>query len=94
MHPDTAKQYGISDGDAVVIETKHGQIMQFAKLKDSLDRRVLNADHGWWYPEGAPETQFEWQKSNFNMLTSTETLGKEYGTPNLKAIGCKIRRDA
>ena len=94
IHPDTAEQYGIFDGDAVVIETKHGQIMQFAKLNDSLDRRVLNAAHGWWYPEGAPETQFEWQKSNFNMLTSTETLGKEYGTPNLKAIGCRIRRDA
>jgi len=94
MHPDTAAKYGISDGDAVIIETKHGQIMQFAKLNDSLDRRVLNASHGWWFPEGAPETQFEWQKSNFNMLTSTETLGKEYGTPNLKAIGCKIRRDA
>jgi anaerobic selenocysteine-containing dehydrogenase len=94
MHPDTAKQYGISDGDAVVIETKHGQIMQFAKFNDSLDRRVLNADHGWWYPEGAPETQFEWQKSNFNMLTSTKKLGKEYGTPNLKALGCRIRRDA
>ena len=94
IHPDTAEQYGISDGDAVVIETKHGQIMQFAKLNDSLDRRVLSAAHGWWYPEGAPEGQFEWQKSNFNMLTSTETLGKEYGTPNLKAIGCRIRRDA
>lgn len=94
IHPDTAEQYGISNGDAVVIETKRGQIMQFAKLNDSLDRRVLNAAHGWWYPEGAPETQFEWQKSNLNMLTSTETLGKEYGTPNLKAIGCKIRRDA
>lgn len=94
IHPDTAEQYGISDGDAVVIETKHGQIMQFAKLNDSLDRRVLSAAHGWWYPEGAPESQFEWQKSNFNMLTSTETLGKEYGTPNLKAIGCRIRRDA
>jgi len=94
MHPDTADQYKISDGDAVIIETEYGQITQFAKLNDSLDRRVLNAAHGWWYPEGAPETQFEWQKSNFNMLTSTETLGKEYGTPNLKAIGCRIRRDA
>ena len=93
MHPDTAQKYGISAGDAVIIETKQGQIMQFAKLNDSLDRRVLNAAHGWWYPEGTPESQFAWQKSNFNMLTSTETLGREYGTPNLKAIGCRIRRE-
>lgn len=36
--------------------------------------------------------QFEWRKSNYNMLTSAEILGKEFGTPNLKGIGCSIRR--
>jgi len=94
IHPETAGQYGISDGDEVIIETKQGKITQIAKLTDSLDRKVVNASHGWWYPEGRPEEQFDWQSSNFNMLTSTETLGKEYGTPNLKAIGCTIRRNS
>jgi hypothetical protein len=27
------------------------------------------------------------------MLTSMETLGKAFGTPNLKGIGCRIRPD-
>jgi len=27
------------------------------------------------------------------MLTSMEKLGKEFGTPNLKNLPCRIRRD-
>ena len=55
-----------------------------AYFTDALDPRVLCAAHGWWFPEGSPETQYDWQTSNFNMLTSVGKLGKEYGTPNLK----------
>jgi hypothetical protein len=53
---------------------------------------VINASSGWWFPEGRAESLYEWEKSNFNILTSAERLGKEFGTPNLKGIGCKIRR--
>jgi hypothetical protein len=42
--------------------------------------------------KGDPARQFEWQRSNFNRLTSVEKLGKEFGTPNLKNLPCRIRR--
>ncbi|MBE9522743.1 MAG: molybdopterin-dependent oxidoreductase [Proteobacteria bacterium] len=93
IHPETAAECGIEDGDAVIIETKFGTITQIAHLTDIVDKRVINASHGWWFPEGRPEEQYEWKKSNFNILTSTTKLGKEFGTPNLKGIGCKIRRN-
>jgi len=38
------------------------------------------------------EALFGWDRSNFNMLTSTEKLGRQFGTPNLKGINCRIRR--
>ena len=41
--------------------------------------------------EGKAESQYGWE-SNFNMLTSTEKLGKEFGTPNLKGLACRIKR--
>ena len=90
IHPETAGKYGIKDGDEVVIETRIGKIMQVANLTDTVDPRIINASHGWWFPEESPESQYGWEKSNLNMLTSTEKLGKEYGTPNLKGIGCRI----
>jgi anaerobic selenocysteine-containing dehydrogenase len=92
IHPQTAAQYGIRQGDEIVVETKVGAITQVAHLTDSIDKRVISGSHGWWFPEGKPESLFEWERSNFNMLTSTNSLGKEFGTPNLKAIGCRIRK--
>ena len=90
IHPETAARHGITDGEEVVIETKTGKITQVAHITDSIDPRVINASHGWWYPEGNPQNQYDWDRSNLNMLTSSVKLGKEYGTPNLKGIACRI----
>jgi anaerobic selenocysteine-containing dehydrogenase len=94
IHPETAQQYHIQEGNDIVIETRYGKISQKAHLTDTLNPRVLCAAHGWWFPEGNPETQYDWEKSNFNMLTSTKKLGREFGTPNLKGLGCRIHRKA
>jgi len=91
IHPDTAVQYGISDGDRVTIETKYGSVIQKARITDMVHPRVLSASLGWWFPEGDPKDQYGWKTSNFNMLTSIEKLGKEFGTPNLKNLPCRIR---
>ena len=88
---ETAKKYGIKHGEAVIIETSKGEITQIAHVTDAIHPNVINAAYGWWFPEGKPESQYDWKTSNFNMLTSIETLGKEFGTPNLKAIGCRIK---
>ena len=92
IHPETALRYGIRQGDTIIIETKSGEITQIAHLTATVDPRVINASSGWWFPEGRAESLYEWEKSNFNILTSAEKLGKEFGTPNLKGIGCRIRR--
>ena len=92
IHPDTAARHGIQEGDPVVIETHKGSITQCAHLVASIDPRVISAAHGWWFPEGSAARQYDWDKANLNMLTSTEKVGQEYGTPNLKGIGCRIRR--
>ncbi len=92
IHPDTATRYGIGDGDEVVIETKYGEITQTARVTDIVHPRVISASLGWWFPEGDPKEQFEWKKSNFNRLTSGGKLGREFGTPNLKNLPCRIRK--
>ena len=92
IHPETARKYGITEGDEVVIETKSGSIRQFAKMTEGLHPGVVCAAHGWWFPEGDPENQYDWDKSNFNMLTSAAKLGREYGTPNVRGLACRISR--
>ncbi|MBN1847200.1 MAG: molybdopterin-dependent oxidoreductase [Deltaproteobacteria bacterium] len=92
IHPETAAKLNIKEGDPVVIETLSGTITQTAKLTDEIHPRVVNAAYGWWFPEDGTDPQYGWKKSNYNMLTSMDKIGKEFGTPNLKGIGCRIRR--
>ncbi|MCU0573656.1 MAG: molybdopterin-dependent oxidoreductase [Syntrophobacteraceae bacterium] len=94
IHPETALSLGIRDGDTVVIETRYGSIQQVARLTDMVHPRVVSAALGWWFPEGDAASQFDWRKSNFNMLTSIGKLGKEFGTPNIKNIPCRVRRES
>ncbi len=92
IHPETAHKLGIQDGDAVVIETSKGEITQIAHVTDAIHPQVINSAYGWWFPEATPESQYDWRTSNFNILTSMETLGKAFGTPNLKGLNCRVRR--
>ncbi|NNL75766.1 MAG: molybdopterin-dependent oxidoreductase, partial [Desulfobacterales bacterium] len=92
IHPDTATEYGISENDEFIIETPSGRITQFASLTNTIHPKVIYAAYGWWFPEEKTEDLYGWDRSNFNMLTSTEKLGREFGTPNLKGINCRIQR--
>ena len=92
IHPDTAAQHGISDGDWVSIETPRGRIRQKAKLTDGIDPRVVNAQYGWWFPEDPSPEHGVWQ-SNVNMLTSNSPpFDPAMGTYQLRALLCRIGR--
>jgi anaerobic selenocysteine-containing dehydrogenase len=92
IHPETAEASGIREGDSVRIETLMGSIKQEAHLTDGVHPRVVYAAYGWWFHDEDRRTQYGWKRSNYNMLTSAEKLGKAFGTPNLKGINCRIRR--
>ncbi len=92
IHPETAAACGIADGEKATICTRYGSIVQRARVTEGIHPRVVCADLGWWFPEGDAASQFEWRRSNFNMLTSIEKLGKEFATPNIKNIPCRIEK--
>jgi len=92
IHPGTAERFGIRNGDEVLFKTKTGEVSQFARISDKIHPRVIYVSYGWWFPESGHETQYEWKRSNYNMLISADRLGREFGTPNIKGIGCNIRK--
>jgi len=92
IHPQTAAANHIKENDQVIIETHRGHIKQFARLTDAVHPQVIYASCGWWFPEEKIEDLYGWERSNFNFLTSTDVLGRQFGTPNLKGINCRIRR--
>jgi anaerobic selenocysteine-containing dehydrogenase len=92
MHPQTAKEYGIGDGDWVWIETPRGRIQQKARLTDGVDSRVVNAEYAWWFPEEPGPDHGVW-KANANVLTnSAPPYDPAMGTYQLRALLCRVYR--
>jgi thiosulfate reductase/polysulfide reductase chain A len=71
IHPVTAAKLGIRDGDWVWIESPRGRIKQKCRTFEGIDPRVVQAQHGWWYPEedGAEPSLHGIWTSNVNVLT-------------------------
>ncbi len=90
LHPDTARDHGIADGDPIRVETPLGAIIQNARVTDRARPGVVVAAYGWWFPEASADALYDWDRANYNMLTDTETVGKAFGTPALKGIPCRI----
>jgi anaerobic selenocysteine-containing dehydrogenase len=94
IHPDTAKEVGVAEGDWAWIETQHGRVMQKVTLDKDLDPRVVHAQHGWWYPEMPGEEPWlhgVWV-SNINVCTSSdeETCDEALGSWPLRTFQCKV----
>jgi len=96
IHPETAQELGISEGDWVYIETKRGRIKQKAYLDPGILPNVVNVEASWWFPEKPgeePSLHGAWE-SNANVLTVDEP---EYCDPLTggwccRALLCKVYR--
>lgn len=92
IHPGTAVRHGIADGDWMWIETHRGRIRQKARLTDGIDPRVVNAEHGWWFPD-EPGPEYGIWKSNANVLTDNgPPYDPQMGTYQLRALLCRVER--
>ena len=79
IHPETAGQYGVSDGDMMKVETTKGTIEIKARTTDDLHQDILSIPHGW---AGA----------NANQLTELEPRDPVTGYTEMKALLCRISK--
>lgn len=90
IHPDTAAEFGIANGDWMWIETRRGRMRQKAKLTKGIDPRVVSAQHAWWFPE-RPAPEYGVWDSNVNLLTDNQPpYDPAMGTYQLRALLCRV----
>jgi anaerobic selenocysteine-containing dehydrogenase len=91
IHPQTAADRGIADGDWVIIESPRGKIRQRAKLFAGMDPRVISAEHGWWFPE-QKDPAHGWEVSNVNILTDNAyaSCDPAMGATHVRTLLCNI----
>jgi anaerobic selenocysteine-containing dehydrogenase len=66
LNSQTAESLGISDGDWLWIETPIGRATFKCRHFDGIAPDVVQAEHGWWYPED-PSLDGTW-RSNINAV--------------------------
>ena len=80
IHPQSARKYGISDGDMVIVESKRGSIEIRARVTEDIMPGVINIPYGW-------------AECNVNILTDDAPACPESGYPSLKALLCRMKRE-
>jgi len=79
IHPKTASQYSISEGERAEVRSPFGKI----RLKACLTLKIL--------PDTIHISQ-GWEEANANELTGTENADPVSGFPNLKSMRCNIQK--
>lgn len=87
IHPDTAAELGIEEGDWVKVESPRGAIRQKASLFDGISPGVVACPYGFWYG-----TEDGWEEINANILTDGDSLSPEVGSSSLKVVACRVSR--
>ena len=89
INPETAAELGIEQGDWCWIESPSGKIREVADLFYGIDPRVIEAEHGWWFPE-LPAPTRGYNLSNINCLVDDTVQDPISGASNLRAYLVKV----
>jgi len=80
VNPAVAKEYGVADGDMIIVETTGGQVKVKASLTEDVMPRVVSLIHGWG------------GEFNENMLTKLEPNDPVTGYAEFRNLACRIRK--
>lgn len=94
VHPDTAVELGIEEGDWVWIETPRGKgrVKHKAHLTLGLHPKVINTLSNWWYPEEEePDREKRWYEVNPGCLIYIDPpYDPAIGSTLFRGMLCKI----
>ncbi|MGI9477371.1 MAG: molybdopterin-containing oxidoreductase family protein [Hyphomicrobiaceae bacterium] len=94
VHPEAARDRGITAGAWVMVTTPAGGMRARAKLNEHLDPRVVVGEHGWW--QACDELglsgydPFSNEGSNFNRTVDPSVRDPVSGTPGHRANLCQL----
>ncbi|RLG40037.1 MAG: hypothetical protein DRN78_05955, partial [Thermoproteota archaeon] len=85
IHPDTAEELGIKDGDWVFVESPRGRIKVKAKVTFIVHPKVVMVAHGWGQPyaHGQPE----------NILTDDKARCPISAATGNRSFLCKVYKE-
>jgi anaerobic selenocysteine-containing dehydrogenase/ferredoxin-NADP reductase len=97
IHPLTARQNGIEDGDWMKVVTERGRFQIRAQVSDIVAPNILASDYGWWEPANdlglsATGTQALAENTTYNQVISDERRDPISGSLPLRSTNCRIEK--
>ena len=94
LHPDTAKQQGIHEGDWISIHSAVGTMHARASMTTRIAADTVCAQYGWWEScsqLGLPD--YDLDRFNYNRLIDDERFDPASGSNAMRGYPCSISRD-
>jgi anaerobic selenocysteine-containing dehydrogenase len=96
MHPDTAKQRGVADGEWAALYTPAGSIRLRIKLDKYLDPEVVAGEEGWWQACGELDLPgydpLHPDGSNLNLVIDDKLIDPLSGSSPMRGQPCDVRK--
>ncbi|MBI2848746.1 MAG: molybdopterin-dependent oxidoreductase [Chloroflexi bacterium] len=93
VHPSTAEEFGVIDGELYWIKTPRGRVKMAAKVTDGVYPGVVLAQHGWWFPEDKSSTAHAFNESNVNLITfKGKDVDPILGSQTFKSLLCTLEK--
>lgn len=80
IHPDTAREAGVADGDEITVETRKEQVKVIAEVTDDMMSGVVSLSHGWE------------NETNANNLTELDACDSVTGYCEFRNVACRITK--
>lgn len=94
VNPNDARQYGVSQGDWVDVESMRGKIQARALLTEGVAKGVVYMER-FWNPETLNTSTHGWKEMNVNVLTkNTAPYNDVCGTYTLRGYQVKISKSS
>ena len=93
IHPRTAAELGIAEGNFAWIETPRGRLCMRAHVHDKIHEKIVGIPHGWWRPEIAGPYHGLFENCS-NMLTDDDPdlCDVAFGSSPLKGLLCRVSK--
>ncbi len=95
IHPDTAKAYGIYDGEWVWLENDMGRVKRKAEISRKVKPHHVHTMHGWWLPEldGKEPSLFGvWDYQINKIIPGPQCSTSGFGGGQYKTTLCTLRK--
>ncbi len=87
VHPETAKELGMNDGEWVYLSSPRGRVEIKIKYFEDTHPKVVHSPHGYWY--GAENG---WKRLNINILTDNQKTDPVTASLPLKGLLCRVEK--